>query len=362
MISRRHLLAASAAALAATALPLRMADARLRVGMPEEAGPHARTWMAFGPRVGIWGRELLPVVQKDLGRIAATIAGFEPVTLLVRGHEKALARKLSGSKVELLEAPHDDLWMRDTGPVFVRQANGKLAGIDFNFNGWGEKQTHRDDAKVAALMCEAAGVPRVRSKLVMEGGGVEVDGEGTAILTESCILIDNRNPGVTRAAAEAILRDELGITKFIWLPGVRGRDITDGHIDFYARFARPGVVCAGLDNDKSSPEHALTRRHLALLKAATDAAGRTLEVVTFDAPYDLRWRGPYDDFAGGYINFYVGNGFVLASNFGDTRTDGAAREKLTSLFPGREVVMLNTDVVAAGGGGIHCATQQQPKA
>lgn len=360
--TRRKFLATSGMAMTAaiTGLP-RMADAATGpFHMPDEGEPHTRTWMAFGPTAGIWGAGLLPVVQADLGRVAARIADFEPVTMLVRPHQKALARKYSSAKVELLEAPHDDLWMRDTGPVFVKDTAGKLAGIDFNFNGWGEKQTHAQDAKVAGLVCKAAGVPRVQSELIMEGGGIEVDGHGTALLTESCILINNRNPGLTKKEAEDVLRHELGIKKFIWLPGVKGRDITDGHIDFYARFAGPGVVCAGLETDGNSPEYALTRRHLSILKAATDAQGRKLKIVTFDSPYDLRWRGPYDDFANGYINFYVGNGFVLATDFGDARTDGAAKEKYTSLFPGREIIMVPTDGIAAGGGGIHCATQQQP--
>lgn len=162
--------------------------------MPEEGRPHKRTWMAFGASEGIWGRQLLPQVRRNLADVASVIARFEPVSMLVRSDELELARGMVGPNVELITADLDDLWMRDTGPVFVRAA-GARAGVDFNFDGWGGKQEHRRDAAVAQFVTGRAGVQRIRTDLVLEGGALEVDGEGTAIITESCVLNDNRNRG-----------------------------------------------------------------------------------------------------------------------------------------------------------------------
>ena len=330
--------------------------------MPDESDPHKRTWMAFGASAKVWGRRLLPEVQRNLATIALTIARYEPVSMLVRQEDLPVARKLMGDKVDLIVFPLDDLWMRDTGPVFVVNEKGEKAGVDFNFNGWGEKQTFSRDAKVAAFVAKQAGVPRIQSNLILEGGGIEVDGHGTAIITESCVLNDNRNPGVSKAQCERELKQLLGLKKIIWLPGIKGRDITDGHTDFYARFARPGVVVAGYDPDPDSFDHAVTKRHLDILRAATDAQGRKLDVVVLEAPTDIREDFANDDFAAGYINFYVCNGAVIAPEFGDKRTDAAAKKALQRAFPDREVVQINIDGIAAGGGGIHCTTQQEPKA
>ncbi|MGW6375237.1 agmatine deiminase family protein [Rhodococcus sp. NPDC055112] len=327
--------------------------------MPEEGDPHKRTWMAFGASEEVWGAELLPEVRRNLATIAQTIAQFEAVSMLVRPEELDIARGLVGPSVELIEAPLDDLWMRDTGPVFVK-GNGAKAGIDFNFNGWGEKQDFDQDAGVAALVAARAGVESLPTDLILEGGGIEVDGEGTAIITESCVLNDNRNPGWSKEDVEEELGYLLGLEKIIWLPGIAGKDITDGHTDFYARFARPGVVVAGYDPDPESFDHDVTARHLEILKAATDAQGRALEVVVLDAPGTVRPEFESDDFAAGYINFYVCNGAVIAPEFGDPETDKVAKEELERLFPDRKVVQINIDGIAAGGGGIHCTTQQEP--
>ncbi len=329
--------------------------------MPDEGEPHQRTWMAFGANREIWGRELLPEVQQNLATIALTIARYEPVAMLVRPSDRPRAKQLMGSDIELISCPLDDLWMRDTGPVFVKGINGEKAGIDFNFNGWGEKQEFYQDAEVAAFVAQQSKVQRIPSNLVLEGGGIEVDGKGTAIITESCVLNKNRNPGLTTSACERALKRLLGLKKIIWLPGVKGKDITDGHTDFYARFTKPGVVVAGFDPDPSSFDHHVTKQHLEILRSAKDAAGRQLEVIVLQAPAKIRERFAGDDFAAGYINFYVCNGAVIAPEFGDSQTDKATFHKLQSLFPKREIVQLNIDAIAAGGGGIHCTTQQEPR-
>lgn len=329
--------------------------------MPDEGTPHSATWMAFGASADIWEPHLLPVVQGNLALIAKSIAAFEPVNMLVREEDYDLAARLCGPTVNLLVQPVDDLWIRDTGPVFVHNRHGKLGGVGFNFNGWGDKQQHENDAEVAEFVSERAKAEFIRSSLILEGGGIEVDGEGTAIITESCVLNPNRNPGVSKTECERELKRLLGLEKIIWLPGIAGKDITDGHTDFYARFTHPGTVVAGLELDSSSFDYAVTRRHLEILRAATDAKGRRLKVVTLEGPSTIRQTYASDDFAAGYINFYVCNGAVIAPEFGDKRRDSNTRAVLQELFAEREIVQLNIDGVAAGGGGIHCATQQQPR-
>ena len=328
--------------------------------MPDEAAPHKRTWMAFGASAVVWGRKLLPDVQRNLATIALTIAKYEPVSMLVRPGDQRVARKLMGSAIELIATPLDDLWMRDIGPVFVVTEAGDKAAIDFNFNGWGEKQDFDFDSKIAAATAGMAGTRKLHTKLVLEGGGIEVDGRGTAIITESCVLNANRNPGLSRLECEAELARLLGLRKVIWLPGIAGKDITDGHTDFYARFARPGLVVAGHDPDPKSFDHAVTTRHLEILGAATDADGRRLEIQVMRGPSSVRERHARDDFAAGYVNFYVCNGAVIAPEFGDANADRDAKLALRKLFPTRVIEQIDIDGIAAGGGGIHCTTQQEP--
>ncbi|WP_341257268.1 agmatine deiminase family protein [Gordonia malaquae] len=361
---RRHFLRLGAAAAAAavsgcTATP--SSSAEPQVGrMPDEGATHRRTWMAFGASASVWGRELLPLVQRDLLAVATAISQFEPVSMLVRPDELALAKRLVGdADITLVKAPLDDLWIRDSGPTFVDTPQG-LAAVDFNFNGWGRKQAHSRDARIAALVTHEADARRISTDLVLEGGALEVDGLGTAIITESCVLNPNRNPGWSKTDVESELSRLLGITKVIWLPGIRGHDITDGHTDFYARFVRPGVVVAAMDDDPESFDYDVTRTHLDILRQATDVNGRPLQVEILTAPTNLRFSGADDDFAAGYINFYECNGAAVMPDFGDPDADAAAHGTLTRLFPDRSVVSVAIDGIAAGGGGIHCATQQEP--
>lgn len=331
--------------------------------MPEEGDPHERTWMSFGASEQVWGKRLIDEVRKNLALVAQTIGRFEPVIVCVRAREQEIAKKYFTEmhNIELLVSPLDDLWIRDFGAVYVVNEQGNKAAVDFNFNGWGEKQDFENDAQVAALMANKSQAKLLQTGLCLEGGGIEVDGEGTAIITESCVLNPNRNPEWKKQDVEDELLKMLGIEKVVWLPGVKGADITDGHTDFYARFIKPGVVVAHFDPDPISPENALTLRHREILEKATDANGKRLEVVMLNAPSNVRPKFKNNDFCAGYINFYVCNNAVLAPEFGDKRADRAAQEQLAQLFPGREIVLLNIDGIAAGGGGIHCATQQEPK-
>ncbi len=330
--------------------------------MPDESEKHLCTWMAFGANETVWGDRLLPEVQRNLALIARTIAKYEPVNMLVNASDMARARKLVGQQVNLIACPINDLWARDTAPVFVTDGAGNTSAIDFNFNGWGRKQVHALDASVARFIAHQAKIPRIQSELVLEGGGIEVDGQGTAIVTESCVLNANRNPGISKADCEAVLKTLLGLEKIIWLPGIKGKDITDGHTDFYARFTREGTVLAGFDPDPNSYDHAVTQRHLAILRQSTDAKGRALKVTVMQAPTDFQSPFESKEFAAGYIGFYVCNRAVIMQGFGDEQADHRAKTILQNAYPTRVIEQIRIDGIAAGGGSIHCTTQQQPAA
>lgn len=327
--------------------------------MRDEAERHKATWMGFAASSAIWGADLVNPVRDSLARIANALIEYEAVNMLVKSADMEIARQKLDPRITLIPADLDDLWLRDTGAVFVHNAQGERAAVSFNFNGWGLKQTFANDKKVAEKVCQSAGVRMVTTKLCLEGGGIEVDGKGTAIITESCVLNANRNPGLSKAGCEAELRRLLGIRKVIWLPGIAGKDITDGHTDFYARFTSPGVVVAHLDNDTNSYDHAVTKRHLEILSKATDADGHALKIVTLEAATKIRPEFAGKEFAAGYVNFYVANGVVLLPEFGDAARDADAKAKLAELFPGRAIVQVNIDPIALGGGGIHCTTQQE---
>ncbi|CAM2768025.1 agmatine/peptidylarginine deiminase [Janthinobacterium lividum] len=327
--------------------------------MPDEAEAHKATWMAYGASSAVWTRAQVPQVQLALVRIANAIAAYEPVNMLVRPDELASARPFFDARVNLIPAEMDDVWMRDTGPVFVRKPNGERAGVKFNFNGWGNKQQSGKDGQVADVVAAQARVPLLATRLVLEGGALEVDGKGTAIIAESCVLNNNRNPGWSKADCEAELLRLLGIRKVIWLPGIKNQDITDAHTDFYARFVRPGVVAAHREMDPESYDYALTRRHLEILRGATDADGQPLQIVVIDGPEKIRPGNNPNTFAAGYINYYATSSAIFLPEFGDAQADASARAQYAQLYPGRAVIQINIDPIAAGGGGIHCTTQQE---
>ncbi|CRL51936.1 agmatine deiminase family protein [Pseudomonas sp. P154a] len=331
--------------------------------MPDEGDKHQRAFIAFGAQDAIW-EDFTADVQEALGRIARTIARYEPVTVFCRSNERSLAEELCGTaNITYINTQLDDIWMRDIGANFVIDGDGGLGAVDFNFNGWGNKQQHAKDAKLAGLVAENAEASNLRTELVGEGGGIEVDGHGTGIMTESSWINANRNPDWSKAEVEQELKERLGLRKIIWLPGIKGKDITDAHVDFYARFVKPGVVIANLDNDPESYDRNVTLAHLEILKNATDADGRKLQVHTVSPPLYPRkskFNKNNPDFAAGYINYFVINGAVIAPEFGDKAADTKAFDLLSELYPDREVVQLNIDAISAGGGGIHCVTSHQP--
>jgi len=356
-------LAAGLGASLGLPLGLARAEAPERWFMPDEGEPQQRAFIAFGAQPAIW-EDFTSDVQAALGRIAQAITRYQPLTVFCRPSELALAKQHCASPhTQFVTCELDDIWMRDIGVNFVVDDDGALAAVDFNFNGWGNKQRHRNDALLAKRVATLAKAHYQRSELVGEGGAIEVDGHGTGIMTESSWVNTNRNPGWSKAEVEAELKARLGLSTIIWLPGIAGEDITDGHVDFYARFVRPGVVIANLDNDPESYDHAVTRKHLEILKQATDAEGRRLQVHVVSPPMRgrrNRFSKGNPDFAAGYINYFVINGAVIAPQFGDAQADEKARALLASLYPDRDIVQLDIDAIAAGGGGIHCVTHQCP--
>ena len=334
--------------------------------MPEESEFHKRTWMSFIASYDIWEERQVKEVQRNLAAIAITIAKYEPVSILVRKKDYKIALKLLGGldahnyPIELIEFNMNDLWVRDTGPAFVINKQGQKSAVNFNFNGWGEDQNYDYDAKIADFIAKKAGVQKIKSSLILEGGCFELDGQGTAIMTESCILNDNRNPHKEKAEIENELKELLGLEKIIWLKGIKGKDITDGHTDFYARFARPGVVIVSRDTDKSSYDYKITRQNIDILKSSTDAKGNPFNLIILDTPWDINTKYGTKDFAAGYVGYYVCNGAIIMQKFGDKNADTTAKQKLTKIFPEHRIEQIAIDGIASGGGSIHCATQQEP--
>lgn len=253
--------------------------------------------------------------------------------------------------------------MRDIGPTFVTDGH-ELAAVDWTFNGWGAQGWARweRDRHIARSVAGLAGVPVHGSPLVNEGGAIHVDGEGTVLLTETVQLGRERNPGWSREQVEAEVHARLGTEKAIWLPrglsGDYGTYGTLGHVDIVAAFVRPGTVLAHVQPDPAHPDHGITRETVRILRAATDAKGRALEVVEVLAPTVLRAGGEWVDYS--YINHYLCNGGVVLCAFGDPR-DELAAGIFRRLFPTRTVTLVDARAIFAGGGGIHCITQQQPK-
>ncbi|MQY22375.1 Agmatine deiminase [Nocardia sp. RB20] len=330
--------------------------------MPAESAPHARTWLAWPAKESVW-EELLPEARADVARLAQAVAEHESVALLARREHVEQARKVVGDGVEVVSAPLDDLWVRDTGATFVTTTEGEVAGIDFNFNGWGQKAEYHLDARVARKMLEHAGIERVVAPIVAEGGSLEVDGEGTLLATESSLVNPTRNPGSDHDEIERALGELLGVRKVVWLQGVAGGEVTDCHVDAVARFARPGVVVLDrpVDPDRDDVFARAAARAREILRAATDAEGRAFEIIELPQPNRADMPGTRGaEFLYTYVHFYVGNDAVYLPAYGDRHGDDRAAGILADAFPGREIVPVEFNAVAEGGGGIHAATQQQP--
>ncbi len=367
MLTRRNALRATTAGFAATLFRRgahadeTMISARAAgYHMPLESDPHLRTFMQWPAVAAIYGsQEDLEDVREKIALIANNIARFEPVVMLARPEQMADAQEYLGSGVELWPMEVQDLWCRDTGPTFVVNSEGELAASELNFNGWGGKQEHEDDARVARRVAEKLGLRIFDNGVVGEGGGVEVDGAGTVLAHASCWVNPDRNAG-SQEEVERLLLDALGAEKMIWAPGVIGADITDYHIDALARFVKPGQVLIQLPETiiADDPWSTSAFETYEILKKATDAQGNKLDIVVIPEPVNIRSR--HKDFVSSYVNFYVCNGAVISAEFGDDEADAAAARMLGELYQGREIVSINVDAIGEAGGGIHCSTQQQP--
>lgn len=328
--------------------------------MPLESAPHLRTLMQWPVSVDVYGARDLAAVQSTIVDIANAISDHEPVALLAAPGAPGLDSRRFSDQVDLWDIPTDDLWCRDSGPTFVKDASGGLAVALIQFNGWGDKQPHRNDARLAGRVAARLGLPLIDSDVIGEQGGLEHGGAGTMLAHASCWVNDNRNPGLSPDQIADRLGRALGSTKMIWAPGVAGADITDYHIDSLARFVASGKILIQIDDeiDPVDPWSVAAHQTLSVLQQATDARGKPLNIVRLPEPVDIRGRG--EDFVSSYVNYYVCNGAVIAPQFGDRRIDAEAREILAALYPNRDVVQLDIDALGAAGGGIHCATQQQP--
>ena len=337
------------------------AGARSGFRLPEETEPHERTFMQWPvsrtvhPDTAFRG-----MLQQTIADVANTIAEFEPVVMLMDGKYEKSARKKLGRRVEVWHIPTEDLWCRDSGPIFVTNENKEIAVAHIKFNGWGNKQIHLNDGRIAERIAKRLGIPLFDAGVVGEFGGVETDGDGTLIAHESCWVNPNRNRE-SRDTIEKRLLASLGAQKMIWAPGVKGADITDYHIDALARFVRPGVVVIQLPEkaDSRDPWSVSAFETYNILQRSKDAKGRSLELIRLPEPRHTRITSA--EFVASYVNYYVCNGAVIASQFGDRKADTQARSMLRRLYPGREIITLNVDPIGETGGGIHCATQQQPK-
>lgn len=329
--------------------------------MPLESAPHERTFMQWPVSREVYDRRSLRKVQSRIVLIANTICQFEPVVMLAGEDHIDYARRLLDSQVDIWEIPTEDLWCRDSGPTFVKNAEGELAVAHIQFNGWGNKQVHEHDEWVAERVAARLGMPLLDTGLVGEGGGVEHDGAGTLLATASCWVNDNRNNGNEDEIGRLLL-DALGGKKMLWTPGLKGQDITDFHIDALARFVEPGKVLMQLPAlaDQGDPFSRAAFETYEILKRQRDANGKELQIVVIPEPTITRSRN--EDFLASYVNYYVCNGAVVCAEFGDARADKKAQNALAGLYPGREIVSLNIDALGEAGGGIHCATQQQPRA
>jgi agmatine deiminase len=349
--------------------------------MPGEFEPHAGTWMLWPERPDNWRNRAAPA-QGTFTEVARAIARFEPVTVGASTAHFESARAALPAHIRVVEMSHDDSWVRDTGPTFVVNEKGAVRGVHWRFNAWGGDHgglysSWAQDELVARKVLEIEGRDRYVAQIINEGGAVHVDGAGTVLVTEECLLNENRNPQLTRAQIEKALRAFLGVSTVIWLGKGVFNDETDGHIDELACFVRPGEVVLAWTDDKRDPQYAISQDAWERLNDARDARGRRLKVHKLQIPGPLymtakeakglitrpgtRPRPAGDRLAGSYVNFYIANGGIVMPLL-DARTDRAAAAQLRRLFPRRRIIGVPTREVLLGGGNIHCITQQVPAA
>jgi agmatine deiminase len=314
--------------------------------------------MAWPCRTELWG-ERMAAARKACAEVAKAIAQYEPVTMIARPELAAEASLHCGQGISVLPLEHDDSWTRDVAPTFVLDRAGALAGVDWRYNGYGERAPAFDrDARLAETICARLEVARFAAPIVFEGGAVHVDGEGTALVCVASALDPRRNPGFTRDGIEGVLADHLGVAKVIWLEHGFEGDATGGHVDNVACFVRPGAAMALTCRDAADTNFAPFQDNLTRLRAERDAQGRELQVIEVEQPAP-RFRPDGSRLTTSYVNFYLANGAVILPMFGDPMDD-AAHDTISAAFADRHAIQIDVSDLVYGGGGIHCITQQQP--
>ena len=343
--------------------------------MPGEFEPHDGCWMLWPERPDVWRENGAPA-QAAFTAVATAIAQFEPVWMGVSEAQYDRARAMLPETVQLVRLNYNDAWMRDNGPTFVINQAGEVRGIDWDFNAWGGLyRDFRADDQLASQLLSKLSLDRYNCHLVIEGGGIDVDGEGTLIVTEQSVLNSNRNPAKSKTAVSQILQAYLNVEKIIWLKDGVFNDETDGHVDNLCCFVRPGVVALTWTDDQHDPQYAISHAAYETLSQETDARQRPLTVVKIHQPTPIymtsaeaagvvpmggTYSRTHQRLAGSYINYYVANGGVVVPQFDDPH-DAAALETIQQLFPERRVVGVYAREILLGGGNIHCITQQQPR-
>ena len=328
--------------------------------MPAEWAPHARCWIAWPCRLEPWGSpEGLMRARLGHAAVARAISCFEKVTMIVRPEDRDEARMAMGRGIETLELDLDDSWARDSGPIFVTDGQDGVAGVHWRFNAWGNKyHPHENDAALGMRIIEAQGMRSYEGPMVLEGGSINVDGEGTLMTTEQCLLNANRNPNLSLQQIEERLALYLGVTRIIWLGEGLEDDETDGHVDNIACFAGNGRVLVHTPPAHGDLNDRVMRDNIARLRAARDARGRKLEIIELPEPSRRdRHDGKRLDMS--YINFYYANFGIVMPSFDDPMDEVAAKI-MAATFPDRRIVQVPASDIVEGGGGIHCITQQQP--
>lgn len=328
--------------------------------MPAEWYPHERCWMAWPSHVPTWCKIGLERAKMAYARVAQAISQYEPVTMLVNPGDENSARQLCGEHIIIQTLAMNDSWTRDTGPTFLLNQDKQLAGVDWIHNAWGGNYSdYALDNQIASAIIQASQAVAFSAPLVMEGGSFHVDGEGTILTSRECLLNANRNPKLSQQEIEHYLFDFLGGKKIIWLnKGLLG-DETDGHIDEIACFIAPGKVLCLITQDAKDPNYANLQENLEILKSTTDAKGRPLDVYTVEQPPATYING--ERLTLSYINFYLANKGIVMPAFGYKAHDQAAYTLFRQLFPSYHITQIDALDVFAGGGGIHCITQQQPQ-
>ncbi len=335
--------------------------------MPAETAPQERLWMAFPTGGYTLGEteEDAHAARSTWAAVANAAVEFEPVTVVVDPDDVGTAARYLRPDVEVLAAPLNDAWMRDIGPTFVLDLDGSLGAVDWVFNGWGAQDWARwdKDALIAGEVSGRSGARHIVSALVNEGGGIQVDGQGTVLVTETVQLDPGRNPGLSRADVEAELARTIGATQVVWLPRGLARDSerfgTRGHVDIVAAIPSPGTLLVHSQQDPRHPDFQVCRDIISFLRTTKDAAGREWNIIEVPAPEALWDDEGFVDYS--YINHVVVNGGVIACTFADPNDDKAL-QILAEAYPGRRVVGIDARELFARGGGIHCITQQQPAA